>query len=117
MLRETGQPLPSKPHIFDLHGPSSYSAIDVKTALEAVTGHTIDVRAISPDQLLGYYSRKVSAAYAQELMEMTLAMNAGGLVAVDMEKDEGVLRGAIELVDVLRKYASGAAIKSASGAF
>ena len=117
MLRETGQPLPSKPHIFDLHGPSSYSAIEVKTALEAVTGQTIDVRAISPDQLLGYYSRKVPAMYAQELVEMTLAMNGGGLVAMEMEKDEGVLRGDIELVDVMHKYASGAAVKSASGAF
>ena len=116
ILLESGQPLPSKPHVFDLHGPQSYSAIDVKAALEAVTNKNIKVVGIEPEQLLEYYGRKVPEQYAQELVEMTISMNAGGLVAKEMQKSDGVVRGSTELVDILRKFASGES-KAASGAF
>ena len=116
ILLGLGQPLPSEPHIFDLHGPRSYSAIDVKAALEAVTGKNIKAVGIEPEKLREYYGRKVPEQYAQELVEMTISMNAGGLVAKEMEKEDGIVRGSTELVDVLRKFASGES-KPASGAF
>ena len=48
---------------------------------------------------------------------MTKAMMPGGLLVKDMEKEEGVVRGSIELVNVLRKFASSETTHAASGAF
>ncbi|KAK3711846.1 hypothetical protein LTR37_009364 [Vermiconidia calcicola] len=117
-LLQTGQPLPSSPYIFDLHGPRSYSANDVRGALETATGKKdIEIKAIEPDKLFEYYNSKVPEKYAKGLEEMTVAMLPGGRVAGDMERPENVVRGEIELVDVLRKFASGEVTKAVSGAF
>ena len=48
---------------------------------------------------------------------MTKAMLPGGLLAKDMEKEENVIRGITELIDALRKFASGEATRAQSGAF
>ena len=116
-LLETGQALPSSPHPFDLQGPRSYSVTDVKEALEAVSGKKITVDAIKPDRLAEFYGQTVPTQYAQELAEMTVAMLPGGLVATEMEKEEGVVRGTTELIDVFRRIAAGETIKVPSGAF
>ena len=109
--------MPASPHIIDLHGPRHYNAIDVKAALDEVTGKRFDIAAIEPEQLLDFYGQKVPAPYAQELVEMTTACLPGGLVAKEMEKVEGIARGEIELIDVLRRIASGETTKAPSGVF
>ena len=101
----------------NLHGPRNYSAGDVQAALETLTGKTVKLINIEPNGLFDYYCKFVPAASAQELVEMTMAMLPGGLIAVDMDKAENVVRGEVELVESLRKVMSGETTKVASGAF
>jgi hypothetical protein len=114
---ETGNALPSDPHIFDLHGPRSYSTLDVKAALEQVTGKSSKIISIEPDKLASFYGEKVADQYAKELAEMTRAGLPGGIFVAEMAKEDGVVRGEIELVESLRKIASGETTKMASGVF
>lgn len=116
-LLETGNGLPSTPHIFDLHGPRSYSTLDAQAALKEVIGKSPRIISIEPDQLASFYGEKVADQYAKELAEMTKAGLPGGIFAAEMEKEAGVVRGKIELVDSLRKIASGETTKTAGGVF
>jgi hypothetical protein len=116
-LLETGKALPSNPHSFDIHGPRSYSTLDVESALEEVTGKKPSIVSIEPDQLASFFGGKVPSQYAEELAEMTAASLPGGLLAAEMEKEDGIVRGKTELVESLRKIAAGETSKSASGVF
>lgn len=109
--------LPANPHVVDLHGPRNYSSLDVQSALQEVTGKNARLVSIEPDQLAAFYGQKVKEQYAKELAEMTIASLPGGVLAAEMEKTEGVVRGKIELVDSLRKIANGEHAKAASGVF
>ena len=99
----TAQHLSISPYVFDLHGPRSYSANDIRTALEEITGKKINIVAIESEQLLGLYSSKVPAPQDQELVDMTVAMLPGGILATQMEKQDDVVRGTSELADVLHR--------------
>ena len=116
---ETGKHLPSKPHIVTLHGPRSYSMLDLQDALQAVTGKKPKIDAVAPSDLLEFFKQKLPPGKAQEVTEMTLAINDGGLLAEEMARPQGgnVVRGSTELVDTLRQLASGEVSKVASGAF
>ena len=82
-----------------------------------MTGKTIKLIDIEPDGLLDYYCKHVPVWSAHEIVEMTLAMLPGGLIAIDMDRAENVVRGEIGLVESLRKVMSGETTKVASGAF
>ena len=116
-LLETGTALPSKTHSFDVHGPRLYSTLEVQSALEEVTGKKPKIVSIQPDRLVSFFGEKVPNQYAEELAEMTAASLPGGLLAAEMEKEGGLVRGKTELVESLRKIAAGETSKSASGVF
>ena len=107
----------SSPYSFNLHGPRSYSALDVRSALEEVTGKKVRINAIEPGQLPDFFGQHIPTQYAKELAEMTTACLPGGLIAKEMEKEEGLVRGSVELVDVLRKAAKSEVGRERSGAF
>lgn len=117
-LLETGEQLPSRPHVITMHGPRAYSMVDLQDALETVAGQKPRIDAIRPENLLDFYKTKLPPGKAEEIVEMNLAINGGGVLAGEMASPEGdVVRGPTTLVDTLRKLASGEVSKVASGAF
>ena len=114
---ETGHALTSSPHVVDLHGPRNYSSLDVQAALEEVTGKKAKLVSIEPGHLAAFYGQKVMERYAKELAEMTVASLPGGIIAADMDKTDGVVRGKLELVESLRMVACGDTVKMTSGVF
>ena len=116
-LLETGNALPASPHVVDLHGPRNYSTLEVQAALEEVAGRKAKLVSIEPDQLVSFYEQKVPQQYARELAEMTVASLPGGIIATEMEKTDGIVRGKLELVESLRMVACGETVKTASGVF
>lgn len=99
--------MPSNPYSFNLHGPRGYRAVDIQAVLEEVTGVKPKINLIQPDKLPEFFGQHVPEQYATELAEMTIACLPGGLIAPEMEKEDGAVRGSIELVGVLRKAAAG----------
>jgi len=118
-IRRLGSALPARPYVLDLHGPRAYSGLDIQQALEEAVGVKARIHVIQPKDLFDHYSEKLPANMAQEVTEMTVAANGGGLLSTDEleSKDQVVVRGSIELVDILKQLASGAVSKVASGAF
>ncbi|RYP90307.1 hypothetical protein DL770_003603 [Monosporascus sp. CRB-9-2] len=104
-LLETGQQLPARPYVFYITGPRNYSSLDVKAAVEEVTGKKIDIVTVAKEDLVAFYSKQVPALNAAELAEMTVASLPGGLLEKDfLQDDDGnTYRGRIELVDALRR--------------
>ena len=92
--------------------------LDLQAALAEVTGKTPRIEAVEQDKLLEFFKTKLPPNKAQEVTEMTVAINGGGLLAKEMAEPAGdVLYGSTELVETLRHLASGQISKSASGAF
>lgn len=117
-LLETGNALPFNPYAFEIHGPQSYSMIDLQAALEQVTGRQPEIKAIPPDELQEVFKQKLPANKAEEVAEMTVAINGEGIIAKDLDEGtENVERGTVELAETLRQLASGELSKVASGAF
>ncbi|KAF4553759.1 putative NAD(P)H-binding protein 3 [Elsinoe fawcettii] len=115
LLLQTGQTLQSQAQYHPLHGPRLYSPDDVGKALQNLTGKKIEVRGVPPEKLQEYYRAHVHPVQADELVEMTLAMNksADGV----MWSEEGVIRGEVELEEAMRRLLKGEVRKGASGAF
>ncbi|RYP44098.1 hypothetical protein DL768_009402 [Monosporascus sp. mg162] len=105
-LLETGQQLPARPYVFYITGPRNYSSLDVKAAVEEVTGKKIDVVIVAKDDLVAYFSKQVPAPLAAELAEMTVATSPGGLIAKDFndyDNDGNTYKGRVELVDAFQR--------------
>lgn len=98
-----GRPLPSNPHFFNLYGPRHYSSLDVKSALEEITGKAVEAIVIPPDQLSSFFAKQAPPSVTQELVDMTTAALPGGIMVGTFEEEEGVVRGPTELVETLRK--------------
>lgn len=77
--------------------------MDVKLAVEEVTGKKLEIAAIPKYQLEGFFSEQVPAAYVQAFVEMTTAALPGGTMAGDFGDHEHTVKGKVELVDALRK--------------
>ncbi|CAH0045099.1 unnamed protein product [Clonostachys solani] len=86
-----------------LFGPRHYSSLDVKEALEQVTGNKGELITIEKDRLATYFAAHVPPAYAQEFADMVIATLLGGTMAGDFEYGENTVRGKTELVDGLRE--------------
>lgn len=114
----TGKPGDSQTRAISLHGPRNYTMLNLQSALEEVTRKRPRIDAVQPEELLEYYQHVLPPVKAREVTEMTTAINGGGLLAKEMaEPGEDVVRGNTELVDTLRRLASGELSKVASGAF
>lgn len=119
-ITDTGVPLPSLPHVIRLHGPRCYTMLDLQSALETVTGRKPRINAVEPGDLLEFFAKKLPPTKAKEVVEMTVAVNGGGLLAEEMArpgKELNVVRGLTELVETLRRLAAGETSEVASGAF
>ncbi|KAL7627938.1 hypothetical protein AAE478_002133 [Parahypoxylon ruwenzoriense] len=100
LLSESSQP---SPHCFKLFGPRHYSSIDLKNAVDEVTGKNTELKAVERDQLASFFAEHVPGEYVQEFVDMTTAVLPGGIMAGDFEYDENTIRGKVQLVDTLRQ--------------
>jgi hypothetical protein len=86
MLLETGQSLPAYPYDIALHGPRSYSTIDIRQALLQVTGRSAEIRLVDNDKLSGYFASMVPEPYASEMAEMVREGLPGGIINAEVSR-------------------------------
>ncbi|RSM01537.1 hypothetical protein CEP52_008471 [Fusarium oligoseptatum] len=90
------------PYYFDLYGPRHYSALDVKDAVEGITGKKVELVPIEKDKLAEFFSRQIPSAHIQDFVEMTTSALPGGIMAGDFGSNERTVHGKVELVEALR---------------
>ncbi|KAI0381453.1 hypothetical protein F5Y04DRAFT_271024 [Hypomontagnella monticulosa] len=86
----------------NLFGPRLYSPIDVKNAVEAVTGKKCQLITIEREGLADYFAQHVPQSHVQEFVDMIVALLPGGIAAGDFGYGEDTIRGTAELVDAVR---------------
>lgn len=89
-----------------IFGPRLYSSLDVKKALEEVTGKEGTLITIPPEGLAQYFAKELPSTYVEEFVEHMTAQLPGGVSAGDYEYKDDTVKGEIELVDGLRGIAS-----------
>lgn len=98
------EPLKESPTAVDLFGPQYYSALDVKSALETVTGKRGELRVVGEDGLRKYWAERLPEIYVDEFVEFLSAQLPGGVLTREYEDKGGsTVRGKTELVDELRE--------------
>ncbi|KJZ74697.1 hypothetical protein HIM_05814 [Hirsutella minnesotensis 3608] len=97
-LRKETAP-PSKPYIFELHGPRRYTPLDVQSAFSKALNKDVAVKPIGPDQLQGFFAHVFPATIVDAMVEMTLSFLPGGLIdASAINYDEvNIVQGTTEL--------------------
>ncbi|KAF5567326.1 hypothetical protein FPHYL_3364 [Fusarium phyllophilum] len=99
LLAETAKP---SPHYFNVFGPRAYGSLDLKEAVEEITGKKYELKLVEKDQLLDYWKQIVPEYYAEEFKEMTTCGLEDGIIAKNFVYDGNTVRGKVELVDALR---------------
>ncbi|KAI5868198.1 hypothetical protein GGS23DRAFT_17217 [Durotheca rogersii] len=100
LLAESTKP---SPYYFKLFGPRHYGSLDLRSAVEEITGKEVQLKIVERGELPSFFAKLLPPTYVQELVDMTTAVLPGGTMAGDFEYDEGTVRGRVELVDSLRK--------------
>lgn len=76
-------PLKVDPYIFDLQGPRTYSALDVKQAWEKALGREVQLKVVELDQLEEFFGHFLSPTMAEMFVEMTKSFHPGGILYTD----------------------------------
>lgn len=90
------------PYYFDLYGPRHYSALDVKAAVEELTGKKVELVAIEKDNLAEFFAKQIPSAHLKDFVEMTTSALPGGIMAGDFGSNKRTVHGKVELVEALR---------------
>ena len=100
----TGTPLPANPHIFELHGPRTYTASDVHKIFEEVTGKSIELRPVPKEGLDAFYAAVFPPLVAAYYSEMNKSYLPGGILDVNPEPTVGETKyGTTELKEVVKQ--------------
>ncbi|KAF4981582.1 hypothetical protein FZEAL_2648 [Fusarium zealandicum] len=91
------------PHYTKLFGPRFYGALDLKKAVEEVTGKEVELKLVENDQLANFFAELLPEAYVQEFVDMTTGGLPGGIIAKNFVYDDDTIKGQVELVDTLRE--------------
>lgn len=89
----------------------------MKKALDGATGKDSKIVAVAAKDLSAHFGGMVPAPYADELVEMMTACLPEGLIAPEMESEQGIVRGKTDFVEVLHNIVSGTVERSTNGAF
>ncbi|KAJ4246542.1 hypothetical protein NW762_013483 [Fusarium torreyae] len=81
---------PTKPYIYELHGPQPYSPLDVQQAFSQALNKHVEVRAVEKDELPKFYGQIFAPQIVDEWVEMTLSFLPGGIAEKDPDKPSGV---------------------------
>lgn len=100
-----GSTPPTKPYIFELHGPQAYTPKDVKNAFSQVLGKKVEVRAVEKQDLPAFYGKIFPPQIINEWVEMATCFLPGGIAEKDMTDSGGVdiVRGNTELIEVIQE--------------
>lgn len=100
----TKKSAPSKPHVFELHGPQSYNSLDVQAAFSEALGKDVGLKLVEKHELHGFYSKVFPASIVPEWVEMATSFLPGGILARDEKEDEKkeIVRGATGLVEAIK---------------
>ncbi|KAK4098117.1 NAD(P)-binding protein [Parathielavia hyrcaniae] len=103
-LLATGTALPSRPHVFELHGPRAYTSADVQRAFEEVLGKSVEMRPVEKAGLDGFYAAVFPPGVAAHFAEMNRSYLEGGILYEDPRPTPGEKKfGKTELVEVVRQ--------------
>lgn len=103
LLDHSRRPSPQYVRIF---GPRLHSSLDVKKALEEVTGKEGTLITIPPEGLAEFFAKELPAPYVQDFVELITAQLPGGISEGEYEYRDDTVRGEVELLDGLRGIAS-----------
>lgn len=92
-----------KPHVIELQGPRDYSSLDAQRALEEVTGKTIELRVVKPEDMTSFASAIFPPHVVPLFVEMNATLLPGSPFLNDPENDTPVHRGAETLTDAFRR--------------
>jgi hypothetical protein len=88
-----------------LLGPRLYSSLDVRHAVEEITGKKAEMRVVAKEDLPRWFEGHVPKPYAQELAELVTSLLPGGILEEDVGYSDDTVRGEVEMVDALRRVA------------
>lgn len=94
------------PHYVRIFGPRLYSSLDVKSALEEVTGKEGRLVTIPPEGLGEYLAKELPEMYVPDFVEFMMAQLPGGIAEREYDYREDTVRGEVELVDGLKGIAA-----------
>lgn len=109
LLKE--EPAPSKPHVYELHGPRRYTPLDVQAAFSKAVGKQVAVKPVEKSELHSFYSQVFPPEIVGEWVEMSTSFLEGGVMAADKVdySNVNVVNGRTELDEALGKaYAQAA---------
>ena len=92
----------SSPYIVDMMGPRDYSSLDIKEAVEKLSGEQVSLTTVAREGLAEYWTEEgVPKEHVPEFVEFVAAMHPGGVLAGHSSLGTHIVRGKLELVDVL----------------
>ncbi|KAF4983548.1 hypothetical protein FZEAL_1083 [Fusarium zealandicum] len=99
----------AKPHIFELHGPRPYSALDVQQAFSQALGKEVEVKAVQREDLPGFYSQVFPPEIVGDWVEMATSFLPGGIAEKDASKPSHVevVLGKTELKEAIEEATAG----------
>ncbi|KJZ78678.1 hypothetical protein HIM_02069 [Hirsutella minnesotensis 3608] len=101
------EPSPSKPYIFELHGPQPYCPSDVQAAFSKALGKHVTMKAVEKSELGDFFSQMFPPETVKEWVEMFSSLLPGGCMAPDrINYDEiKVVRGITPLDKTIKEVA------------
>jgi hypothetical protein len=86
-----------------LHGPRTYTSLDVQKAFEEATGKSIEMRPVEKAGLEDFYGAVFPPMVVKEYVAMNLSYLEGGILYEDPEPTTGEKKyGKTELVEVFK---------------
>ncbi|RSM14434.1 hypothetical protein CDV31_005451 [Fusarium ambrosium] len=94
---------PTKPYIFELHGPRLYTPLDVKDAFSQVLNKEVGVTAVEKQDLPAFYGKIFPPQIINEWVEMATCFLPGGIAEKDATNpgEVDVVRGETELIEAI----------------
>ncbi|RSL91534.1 hypothetical protein BHE90_002529 [Fusarium euwallaceae] len=94
---------PTKPYIFELHGPRPYTPLDVKDAFSQVLNKEVGVKAVEKQDLPAFYGKIFPTQIINEWVEMATCFLPGGIAEKDATNpgEVDVVRGETELIEAI----------------
>lgn len=86
----------------EVFGPRLYSPLDVKKAIETISGKKGELITVEKDALPEWWAKVVPESYVQEFVDFTTCQLAGGIAAGDYGYTDTTVRCETELIDGLR---------------
>ncbi|KAF4455036.1 nucleoside-diphosphate-sugar epimerase [Fusarium albosuccineum] len=94
---------PTKPYIFELHGPQPYTPLDVRHAFSGTLGERVTIKAIEKKDLASFYAQVFPPQIIDEWIKMTTSFLPGGIAEKDASKpsEVDVVRGKTGLEEAI----------------